>query len=176
MVMVNKRCCYTNQKSRTMRFMLGLLNHRNLRRYQLHHKRQIIIILWTTISWLLRFIRKWRMWRWLAILGFRIHCSKRYWIRISISIHCLRRNLPIQRCQCCLQKFWIRKRHQKQWSCYGNLTLSSTIISLRWSWSISLLIIYWRCYHICFMRYSIRSRYLGCWIQCYISKLTILDC
>jgi len=56
-------CRHPNQKSRTMRIMLGILNHWIIRRNQLHFKQELIIFLRIIISWLLNLIRKPRM-RW----------------------------------------------------------------------------------------------------------------
>jgi len=52
----NIKCRYTNQESRTMRFMLVILNNRNIRRIKLHYQQKLIIILRTTNCWLFRFI------------------------------------------------------------------------------------------------------------------------
>jgi len=88
-------CRYTNQESRTMRIMLGILNHRIIRRSPFHFNKELIIILRITISWLFNIIRKPRMWWWFNGLRFWIRWSQRYWIRSHIPIHCWRRYLPI---------------------------------------------------------------------------------
>jgi len=159
-----------------MWFVLGLFNHRIIGRMEFYSKWKLIIILRTASSRLFYVIWKWRLWWWLAILGFGIHCCNRYWIRISLSIYCSNWNLPIfATLTYCLLKHRILKRYKLQWRSYVGLNSNLTIISLCWSWSICFLIILRRSYYICFMRNSIRPCYLSCWLQ-WCWNTTILDC
>jgi len=149
-----------------MRFMLGFLNNRIIRRMQLPlWIKSFIIILRTTISWLFNIIRKQRMWWWFNGLCFRICWSLWYWIRISLSIHSSRWYMRIQCLSCLIQEYRLLKCCLKQRSCLSYSCCLTTSISCHWSWSISLLIIHRWCYYIKGLRYIIRPRCLSCWLQ-----------
>jgi len=170
------RCRYPNQKSRTMRIMLGFLNHRFIGRFELLTRiKDLIIILRTTISRLFRIIRKPRMRWWFNGQCFQICCFTRYWIRINLPIHRCWRNLQISIIISQIQEHRIYWCYPKQRQRFISCCLPTTSLSRHWSRLTSLPIIYFRSHHFSFMRNLTRPRCLSCWIQP-ICLITILDC
>lgn len=104
-----ERCRHPRQKPRIMWILLVILRHWSLRRSQLHHQRWLIVILRIITLWLLHFIRKQGMPRWIDGLCFQIHRKIRMWNRIWISIQGRRWILWIQSC------WWKIQKHRIQW-------------------------------------------------------------
>jgi len=117
-----------------MRIMLGFLNHWITWRSLCHYNRNLKLIFWTTISWLLWSLWKLRMWWRINGQCLWIRYGSRNWIRISLPICRRWPNMRLQRRQCHLQEHWIHQCHTiGQW-CLTSCRCSTTNLNCYWCW------------------------------------------